>query len=155
MEKKKIYQIVVIVACFSIAGYIVYSGLYSSPPASSTESMTTAMPGGSQGSATVSNSAMPSPGGSGNSAGPSSAMTGTSSSKVNKTQPVSISQIAFNVDISKELKKILGKKGLIFGNFSYPKLDETDIGLPVDELIKPLPEDSGGSSSSGAGRKTQ
>lgn len=47
--------------------------------------------------------------------------------------------LPFGDNLSGELKKVLSRNGLQFGLFEYPKLNESEIGINVSDLVKPLP----------------
>jgi hypothetical protein len=127
MEKKKLIQIIIIVICFSAAGFIVYNGMFKGPPSASTTmntpGVTNATPVGASNA-----SAMP------------NRPTSNQNGKGNQITPVSIQQLSINYDFSKEIKKVLLKNGLFYQTFQYPKISESEVGVPVNDLLKPIPE---------------
>lgn len=122
MDKKKLIQISIIVICFLTAGFIVYNGMFKS---SASVPVPTAG-GTSQGI----NNAIP----------VSTGNTVVAGGKGNVAVPVSIQQLSINYDFSKEIKKVLLKNGLSYQTFQYPKVNEAEVGISVNDLVKPMAE---------------
>ncbi len=137
MEKKQIIQIVVIVGCFLGAGLVVYNGMFKtdSPP-----STPVSMPSGSNSAPVANPSASPSTATGGSVSGMPAGNLNTQSSKGSQMTPVSIQQLSINYDLNKEIKKVLLKNALSYQTFQYPKINEAQIGISVNDLVKPMPE---------------
>ncbi len=51
--------------------------------------------------------------------------------------------LPYGDDLRGELKRVLGRNNLQFNSFSYPQLDNGEVGIPTTDLVKPLPPAEG------------
>lgn len=49
--------------------------------------------------------------------------------------------LPYGDDLSGELKKALNRNGLRYDYYSYPKLNPSEVGIPVTDLVRPSPSD--------------
>ncbi|MBI3231968.1 MAG: hypothetical protein HYZ51_02715 [Candidatus Doudnabacteria bacterium] len=47
--------------------------------------------------------------------------------------------LPFGDNLSGELSRVLKRNGLQFGQIDYPQVSASEVGVPTEELVRPLP----------------